>query len=420
MTITEIFLIAMVLILAVPFLVWRIFRTDYFAPLVVVQIITGILLGPGLLGAAFPKYYHFVFTPQVTLALGGIGWWSVMIFVWVAGLELDLPKAWQHKRESGVTASFAFCTPFVFGCVAALLLMAWRGGWMGARTQPWQFVLGVGMSCSVTALPILVLLMEKLDILRKPLGDRILRYASIDDIAIWGVLGLVLMDWNRLQRQALFLGSYFVVSYGFRRLMKRLAEADRWYASLVWLAGVGFAADWCGMHFMVGAFLAGVVMDAAWFSRQDLDSLRRFILLTGMPVFFLSTGLRTNWQVGGTQVFVAALALLAAAVGGKLLGVQVAGRILKWEPGEATLVGWLLQTKALIMIIFANVLLDRQVISSETFTSLLIMAVLSTMLTVPVVMPRLKRAQGLVTGEDERVSEPDSLALPQVLSRSAQ
>jgi Kef-type K+ transport system membrane component KefB len=119
-------------------------------------------------------------------------------------------------------------------------------------------------------------------------------------------------------------------------------------------------------------------------------------------------------------VFVAALALLAAAVGGKLIGVQVAGRILKWERGEATLVGWLLQTKALIMIIFANVLLDRQVITSETFTSLLVMAVLSTMLTVPMVMPKLKRARGTIASEDDRVSEHDSLALPQVFQRSAQ
>jgi len=393
MTVSQVFLLAMVMILAIPFLVWRVFRTEYYAPLVVVQIITGILLGPGLLGAAFPSYYQFVFTPQITLALNGIGWWSVMIFVWLAGLELDLGKAWEHKRETGITASLAFGTPLLLGCGAALLLMAWRGGWMGTGAQPWQFVLGVGMSCAVTALPILVLLMEKLEILRRPLGDRILRYASVDDVAIWGVLGLILMDWDRLGRQALFLVSFAVVSPLFRRLIKSLAETDRWYVSLVWLAAVGLAADWCGMHFMVGAFLAGLVMDASSFALREMDALRRFVLLTGMPVFFLSTGLRTNWQVGGTQVFVAALALLAAAVGGKLLGVQVAGRILKWNKGEAGLVGWLLQTKALIMIIFANVLLDRKVITSETFTSLLIMAVLSTMLTIPMVIPRLRRTR---------------------------
>jgi Kef-type K+ transport system membrane component KefB len=67
----------------------------------------------------------------------------------------------------------------------------------------------------------------------------------------------------------------------------------------------------------------------------------------------------------------------------------MAGRFLKWAPGEASLLGWLLQTKALIMIIFANVLLDKRVITADTFTALLLMAVASTMLTVPVVTPQL-------------------------------
>jgi Kef-type K+ transport system membrane component KefB len=309
---------------------------------------------------------------------------------------LDLVKAWSYKRESGITASLAFGMPLIFGCATAVALMAWRGGWLGPGGERWQFILGIGMSCSVTALPILILLMEKLEILRQPIGARILRYASIDDVFIWALLGLVLMDWARLGRQAMFLGAFAVVSLLFRRLMTRLRPSDRWFVSLVWLGVIGFAADWSGMHFMVGAFLAGLVMDATWFDEKELDGLRRFVLLTGMPVFFLSTGLRTNWQVGGLQVFVAAIALLGASVAGKMVGVQFAGRILNWEKGEATLIGWLLQTKALIMIIFANVLLDRQIISSETFTALLVMAVLSTMLTVPMVVPKLKTMQGLV------------------------
>ena len=90
-------------------------------------------------------------------------------------------------------------------------------------------------------------------------------------------------------------------------------------------------------------------------------------------------------------MFVAAAVLLVAAVAGKLIGTQLAGRVLKWQPGEASLIGWLLQTKALIMIIFANILLDKAIITSETFTALLLMAVASTMLTVPMVNPMLKR-----------------------------
>ena len=91
--------------------------------------------------------------------------------------------------------------------------------------------------------------------------------------------------------------------------------------------------------------------------------------------------------------------LLVASVAGKLLGVRIAGRLLGWQPGEAALIGWLLQTKALIMIIFVNILLDKKIITADSFTALLLMAVGSTMLTIPVVKPMLAR-------------------LPQLLSRS--
>ncbi len=391
----EIFLIAMLIIFTVPYLVWRLGRTDYYAPLVVVQIIAGIVLGPGVLGALIPDYYSFVFNADVVKALNGIAWWAVMLFVLIAGVELDIAEAWSHRRESAVAAGLALGTPLAFGALVALGALAFPG-WIGAAARPWQFVLGVGMSCAVTALPILILLMEKLGILREPIGQRILRYASIDDVAIWGVLALILMDWERVGRQAGFIGGFFAAAYVFRRLMTRLPAEDRWYAALIWLALSGFAADWCGLHYMVGAFLAGASMDSAWFDRERMDRLRHNVLLVIMPVFFLSTGLRTTWQLGSASVFVFAAALLAAAVGGKLLGTHLAARWLGWRRGEAGLIGWLLQTKALIMIIFVNVLLDKNIISSETFTALLLMAVASTMLTIPLVAPRLARLAEVV------------------------
>ena len=395
MNTTEIFLIAMTIIFTLPWLIWRLGRTDYYAPLVVVQIITGILLGPGILGKVFPDYYQFVFNPAVVQSLNGIAWWAVMLFVMIAGIELDFRKAWAHRRESGITAGLALGTPLLFGCAAAALMLGFDG-WMGRQAQTWQFVVGVGMACAVTALPILILLMEKLDILRQPIGQRILRYASLDDIAIWGVLALILMDWERIGRQGAFLLAFAVAAWLFHKLMARLGERDRWYVALIWLAAVSFGADWAGLHFMVGAFLAGASMEAEWFDQEKMDLLRHHVLLVIMPVFFLSTGLRTNWDVGGAAVFIAAALLLVMSVSGKLLGVHLAGRILKWGPGEAGIIGWLLQTKALIMIIFANILLDKQIITSETFTALLLMAVASTMLTVPVVAPRLARLKSLI------------------------
>jgi Kef-type K+ transport system membrane component KefB len=396
MNASEIFLIAMSIIFTVPYLVWRIAKIDYYAPLVVVQIICGVLLGPGVMGAAYPDFYNFVFSKVTIGSLNGIAWWAVMIFVWIAGIELNIQKAWENRVESGITAGLALGTPLAFGSIAAAFIVQYPG-WIGASGQPWQFILGVGMACAVTALPILILFMEKLEILRQPLGQRILRYASLDDIAIWGVLALILMDWERLGHQGFFFVGYAICAYVIRKLMVWLPAKDRWYVGLIWLAFCSFAADWAGLHFMVGAFLSGVVLDSDWFNQEQMDLLRHHILLTVMPVFFLSTGLKTNWQMGGSAVFLVAGVLLVASVTGKLLGIQIAGKILKWQKGEASLIGWLLQTKALIMIIFTNILLDKHIVTNETFTALLLTAIASTMLTTPMVTPMLKRMESIIS-----------------------
>jgi Kef-type K+ transport system membrane component KefB len=286
MNLTEIYLIALTIIFAVPWLVWRVFRTDYWAPLVVVQIVGGILLGPGVLGAVFPDYCAFVFKPDVITALNGVAWWAVMLFVFVAVIELDLSQTWKHRGETGLTAGLAIGVPLIAGSLAAAVILQYPG-WREPNGAYWQALLGIGMACAVTALPILVLLMEKLGILREQLGQSILRrYASLDDTAIWGVLALILLDWERIGRQAVFLVGFTLSAMAVGWLMQRLSESDRW------------------------------------------------------------------------------------AVG---------------------LIGWLLQTKALIMIIFANILLDKQVITPTTFTALLLMAVGSTILTKPFATPLLKR-----------------------------
>jgi Kef-type K+ transport system membrane component KefB len=388
----ELFLLAMLLVFVVPYLVWRLGRTDYVAPLVIVQIIMGVLLGPGVLGAAFPDYHGFLFTPDVVKTLNGIAQWGVMLFVMLAGIELDLKKVWQYKRESVITAGLSLGMPLLLGCAAATLLLAYPG-WIGAKAATWQFTLGTGMACAVTALPVLVLLLEKLAILRQPMGQRILRYASLDDVAIWGVLALIMLDWERVGRQLGFLVAFAALTFVFRRLMRALGKSDRWYVAIIWLIACAFGADWAGLHFMVGAFLAGVVMDAEWFDQAALDALLKNVLLVLMPVFFLSTGLRTQWSLGGYPVFFAGGLLLLASVGGKLAGAHIAGRILHWKGGEASIIGWLLQSKGLIEIIFANILLDKGIITGGTFTALLLMAVGSTMLTIPVVHPKLNRAQ---------------------------
>jgi Kef-type K+ transport system membrane component KefB len=388
MSANELMLLVMMLILGLPFLIWRGINAPNLFPLVVVQILCGILLGPGVFGALLPDLHSAIFRPEVITALNGIAIWAVVLFVFLAGLELDLADLGQNKRETGITAGLALIVPFILGSLVAAVML--RGsGWAGPNGTAWQTVLAFGMSCAVTALPILVLFLDRLGILREPLGQRVLRYASLDDIAIWSVLALILLDWDRVARQGFFAVGFLIAAILLRRWFTRLRSTDRWPVALIWLTICAFVADWAGLHYMVGAFVAGAVLDMDWFEGASVDRMREVVLLVLMPVFFLSTGLKTSWEMGGPMVFAAAAALLIAAVVGKLAGVHFAGRILGWPQGQAAIIGWLLQTKALITIVFANILLDKGIISSAGFTALLLMAIVSTMLTMPIVAKRL-------------------------------
>lgn len=386
------YLIVMLMIFGVPWLAWRLGRTDAIAPLVVVQIVGGVLLGPGIAGAIWPDAYAALFKPAVVHNLNGLAWWAVIIFLWLAGIELDLKQAWQGRKATIITSALALLAPLALGAVAAHYLLQWMPGLIGHKASEWQFVAAIGMGCAVTALPILMLLMEKLGILRTPLGQRVLRYASLDDIAIWVVLALILVDGQRLAYQLGFLLAFAVLALLVRKGLRAVGEPDRWALGLMWLLLCALGSDASGLHFMVGAFLAGVIIDRQWFDEQRFDLVRNTVLMFLMPVFFLSTGLRTQWDAGGLAVFVAAGVLLAVSVLGKRLGIALAGRLMGWKPGEVPLIAWLLQTKALIEIIFATILLDKGVISPDAFTALLLMAVTSTMLTMPMVRHRLPQA----------------------------
>jgi Kef-type K+ transport system membrane component KefB len=390
----ELFLVAMLIVFAGPFLIWKYLKADQFAPVLIGQMLIGIVLGPGVFGAHFPYSFHFIFNSAVLQSLDGISNWGVMLFVFIAGLELELSEAWQLRRETGVVASLALGIPLVLGCLAAWVLLRYAD-WMPPGARPWQFLLGIGMACATTALPLLVLLLGQLDLLDKSIGKRSMRYASLDDLLIWTVLAVVLMNWHRVGGETLFLLGFAAAAVGFRRLMARLAEPDRWYFALVWLVAVSLAAEWLGLHFVEGAFLAGASLDAALFDRRKLDSLRHNVLMIMMPVFFLSSGLKADFSASSVTLLAAAGLLLLVSVGGKVLGLRIAGRLCRWPESESSIIGWLLQTKGLTMMVFARMLLDGNVISGEVFTALLIVAIASTLLTVPMVSALLARDREL-------------------------
>lgn len=391
---TEALFVSLALIYALPVLVWRITGLDRIVPVAIVQIVMGVLLGPSLVGSVWPSYYEALFPAENVALLSGFATWAVSLFLFAVGLELDLKGVWRDRVQVTTTVGLGLGVPVLFGVVVAVGLLIQGREWVGDAAAGWQFAVAIGLACAVTSLPILMLILEKLEILRTPFGQRVLRYASLDDIVLWAVTAVILLDWDRLGRQALVFVGLAVGAVVVRRTIVRLKGADRWYLSLVWLALVACAADWCGLHYMVGAFLAGVVLDAEALGLREVDRFREHVLLLVLPMYFLSTGLKTQWNVADVSVLVAAAALFAAQLAGKLVGMDIAARLFRWPRRDAYLLGWLLQTKSLILLIFANILLDRDIISDRTFAALFLMAISSTLATLPAVRWRLRERTG--------------------------
>lgn len=386
---SEIYLFIVLGIFLIPYLIWRLFKTDNFAPLPVIQIVSGVLFGPGIFGYFFPNAYSTLFTADTTKMLSGVATLAVVLFVFTAGVEVDINQAWIDKKDTLTTSFFALITPLICGAIVAIFISL-DDKWIGENSHEWQFVLSVGMAMAVTALPILILLLDKMNILKSDIGIRCLRYSSFDDIAIWTVFALILLDWNRIVRQSLFFLLYIIASYLIIKFSNKVKEQDRLYFALIWLIACAYFSDWAGLHYLVGGFLAGFIIKEEWIGHDILINLRKYVLLLIMPIFFLNTGLRTNWELTDTSVIYIAVILFATQAFGKILGISISGRILKWDNKEAVTIGWLLQTKALIEIIFCTIMLDKGIISAPMFTALLFMAIMSTVVTMPVVSRRLK------------------------------
>lgn len=387
---SELFLAATLLIYVVPYLFWKFSKIDNYVPLPVVQIVSGILFGPAILGNLLPNFYNYIFTKDNINVLSGLGWLGVVFFVWTAGIHLDVRLALKNKKDMLTTSSLALAGPLLLGSIFAYFISK-NTQWVGKEAMSWQFVFGIGMALAVTALPILILLMEKLEIFHLDLGKRVLRYASLDDILIWSVLAIIILDWSRLVRQVIFVFVFCFFALLINKTMPKLRGNDFWYVSTFWVVSVSLAADWSGLHYIVGGFLAGVVMKKEWFDEKELSYFKNNVLLLMMPVFFLLTGLRTSWELGSLVVIFMALVLYFIQFIGKATGVFVASKILKWPKKDWIFISTLLQTKALVEIIFCTILLDKNIITSQMFTALLIMAVLSTITTIPFYKKQLKR-----------------------------
>ncbi len=366
-------------------------------PLVIGEIIAGIMLGPSLLGLLAPNIEAALFPATVVPFLNVLSQVGLIFFMFLIGLELN-PKYLSGKLETAVLISHvSILVPFSLGTVLALILYPLVSNGSISFTT---FCLFLGAAMSITAFPVLARIITESNLQNTRLGTLALTCAAVDDITAWCLLALAIAvaHYNdMLHALPTIVGALlyvaFMVTAG-RWFLKRVAthyertgRLTQFLLAGIYLTVVSSAVitQLMGIHFIFGGFLVGAVMPKnAGLVRELAQKTEDFVLTFLLPVFFAFSGLRTEigllnqpflWLLCGAVVLV--------AIGGKYIGTYVAARVSGIENREASALGWLMNTRGLTELIVLNIGLSLGVISPLLFTMLVIMALVTTFMTAP-------------------------------------
>lgn len=362
-------------------------------PAVIGEILAGILLGPSLLGLLWPQALAALF-PQGGLAplqlLSQIG---VLLFMFGVGLEVDLSELRRQARAALVISHASMALPFLLGLGLALALFPLLAA---PGVEFHAFALFLGVALSITAFPVLARILEERRLMHTPVGRMAIACAAIGDVSAWCLLALVVAlvhaDGPGSAARAAGLALLFVLAL--HRLVKPLLQrhflrqpsgAGALGLSLLLLLACAACTEAIGIHALFGAFLAGTVMPAGAAWRAPLrERLTGFAAAGLLPLFFALTGLRT--QIGlldGAGDWLLCALIVAVAVAGKLGGTLLAARFTGSGWREAFSLGALMNTRGLVELIVLNLGYDLGILSGRVFTMLVLMALLTTVATGP-------------------------------------
>ena len=359
-------------------------------PEVVGEILAGILFGPSCLAALWPAGFAHFTNPSVEGLPGGtlplvikvLSQIGLVLLLFLIGLEFDF----SHLKVSGWgTAAISLtgmALPFGLGFALGQVLHGPLTQSMEKPPPPFTFCLFMGVAMSITALPILGRLLVEWGVARTRLATIAITYSasSLGTMAGLSLAFLALMVW--------------VVRPVLAHITRWLLAKNQGQPSLALLAvlmitifGAAAATSWIGIFAIFGAFLTGAILSGERELAMVVQkNLRLFVTAFFLPIFFASTGLRT--QIGtlsGVVPVLAAVAVLGAAVVGKWGGCLVAARYTGFSWREANILGLLMNTRALMELIVIHVGMELGVLPDSMFTILVIMAVVTTVMTTPLV-----------------------------------
>ncbi|MEA2236473.1 MAG: hypothetical protein QOC81_1197 [Thermoanaerobaculia bacterium] len=366
-------------------------------PPVIGEVIAGILLGPSLLGSIAPTAMSYILPSSIAPYLSVIAQIGVILFMFLVGLELDTAPL-KHRTHATVAISHAsILVPFVLGSTLAL----WLYPKFSTSDVPFTvFALFLGVSLSVTAFPVLARILTDRRIHKTHMGVVALTCAAVDDVTAWCLLAfLMAVAKSRVSGAlltfgltGLYLGFMLLVA---RPLVTRAVRAQELRKSVsqgafaVVVAGLllsTLATEAAGIHAIFGAFLLGAIIPHDSRLARDLThKLEDLVVVLFLPAFFAFTGMRT--QIGlvhGAAQWLVFGVILAAASAGKFGGTFVAARITGLGNRDAASLGILMNTRGLMELIVLNIGLDLRILSPTLFAMLVLMAVITTFATTPI------------------------------------
>jgi Kef-type K+ transport system membrane component KefB len=382
-------------------------------PRVIGEMVAGILLGPSLLGLLAPGVQASIFPVDSLGALRMLSQIGVILFMFVVGIELDIDHL-RHKAHAAVLVSHAsIIVPFFLGC--ALALVVYRSlAPAGSRFS--AFALFIGVAMSITAFPVLARIIDERRLRRSHLGSTAIACAAVDDVTAWCLLAVVVAlvradglggaAWTILLTVLFIAAMLFVVRPRMARLVRE--EPDGQSGSMGLLAGIfvfifvsALATEMIGIHALFGAFLAGVCMPPNSALRQFLrERLETFSSVLLLPLFFAFTGLRTEiGLLNDWPSWLACIGIIAVAIVGKLGGSMVAARFTGMSWGDSFALGALMNTRGLVELIVLNIGYDLKILSPRIFAMLVLMALVTTFMTGPLLHLRQvlgRRREGLL------------------------
>ena len=393
------FLVQAILLIAGPFLLWRLTGLKHVAPMVVIQILFGIALGPSVLGHMAPDLWRTLFAPASLAPLSGLALLAVVFFAFLTGLHLDVAELRGRGRGFVGVSLSSMLVPTVMGGALGLWIADAFPAMAGPKAEPWLFAAGFGICVGVTALPVLGAILREMGLLERRVGRLALGYAAVNDAMLW-VLITGVLAWaaggggglGSIAQVALlgfaYLGATELLARPvLDRLLDRVAPDGRIgdTAVVVTCAALLISAavtELIGLHYILGAFVAGTAMPRR-LAAAVLDRLEHFATLILLPFFFTLTGLKVNLDLAASaQWWVFALASATTLVG-KTLGTALPARMAGESWSDAWQLGTLMPCKGLMEVIVLTILLEAGVLSGACFSALVLMAVTVTALTQP-------------------------------------